>query len=643
MLRSIVIGGKKIQIDQSSVLGTGGEAAVVRCGNSAVKLYHQITNERTEKLQEFIRGNFNLPPCVCAPMDLAYDNKGKIVGFVMPLIPSGNEVTQQLCSKSYRKAHPTITTKMVADLFVNTHETMDKLHKEKIIVGDFNDLNVLFRQNAMTFIDVDSFQFGKFPCMVGTENFLDPELYNLDLSKKPYFKEEHDWYAFFVMLIRSLILTHPYGGVHNSYNSIAQRALARVTVFDPGVKYPKPAMNPDILSSNLHALIEKMFKKGERFTFPYSALVEYRDSLVECNSCHSWHPAERSSCPQCATINTQQIQRRVSVVQRPGKRTVNCEQIFSTPGDFIWWKPVDHKFYAIALESGKYVMYKKESLKDAFTSMPLFAAKGDPKFDLFHGKYLTVSQEPSTDEILVLDISGPKPVGYVKRITSEFEGERIFTCSKDHLLRMQQGYLFRGGHSYSLGQFVEKQIGSVIKEQTWLSASPYNSLVFGFERFFENIAYFLYKFDKNDHVNRFDIKIPEFDPNESLLDIRVYFASSSLLCMMKTEIKRRTFTRVFVIADDGSITSQYRLDALSSDTHRKIEGKAFGKPSTSEGIILHPTDDGVVQQILGQNSVGQQTLFSETDTFVSESDSLLMFDSGILVIGDNIVNYLTIA
>ena len=82
---------------------------------------------------------------------------------------------------------------------------------------------------------------------------------------------------------------------------------------------------------------------------------------------------------------------------------------------------------------------------------------------------------------------------------------------------------------------------------------------------------------------------------------------------------------------------------MPSDTHRDIHGKAFVRPSGGYGFILHPTDDGVVQEVADRNRIGKLTLFSETEQLISESDSLLSYGQGIMVIGDKLINYLTLS
>ena len=647
MLRKCTIDGRKYPIDQADVLGSGGEAVVVRVklgkANAAVKIYHKIDAARIRKLRDFIA----LPPFpknVYAPLRLVYDAGGrKVVGFAMNLAPRGNEVVQMLASKSFRKANPAYHSQFVTDLFINGHSAVEGMHARGVVVGDFNDLNVMFRSTDFLFIDVDSFQFGSHPCMVATENFLAPELFNTNLSAGPHFKPEHDWYAFLAMYIRSLLLVHPYGGVHKDYRTIPQRALARVVAFDDGVKYPKPAYSPDLLNDALFGLIDRMFKKGERFPVPVEILREYRDSLVQCNSCSTMHPAERSSCPQCATINMQQVQRRVKVVAGPGRMTVHSEILLETPGNFIWHRVSGKTVLAIAHEGGMYALYRKE-LGGSEIRQELFAPKRTKvKFDMFGGRYLVVSQDSSDGETLILDVSGNTPKGVHKTIVADYEGDRVFACSRDHMLRVYGGTLFRGDIHPVNRTFSEVGLGGMMKNQTWITASPMNDLVFGFQRFFGELNYFLYRFDRRDTGERYDVQLPRLDDGESIIDTSVQFAATSLLFMMKTEIRGRTYTRVFVIhRDNGDVLAKYRVEALSSDTHRNIHGKAFAKPSGSHGVILHPTDDGVVQEVLDAAGAGKQTLLTETEQFVAETDKLTQFGDGILVVGDRLVSKLTV-
>jgi hypothetical protein len=162
------------------------------------------------------------------------------------------------------------------------------------------------------------------------------------------------------------------------------------------------------------------------------------------------------------------------------------------------------------------------------------------------------------------------------------------------------------------------------------------------QRFFDVLKFFVYRFDKQPQGELWyppaETKLKD---NESIIDVSVRFAGSSILLLLKTEIQGKTFTHVFIIREDV-IKCHYRVDAVSSDTHRNIHGKAFAVPQGVNGIILHPTDDGVVQEIIDLSGKSQFGLISETEQFVSDSDTIDQYRDGLLVTGDKTINYLTI-
>jgi hypothetical protein len=645
MQKTIVVNGQKAKLSQSDVLGVGGEATVVKVGSLAVKIFHppktpddvQNLKRRAEKLEDFLKIT-GLPKEICAPQALAYDSRGKqVIGYAMQMLSPQCEVVQMLSSKKFRQSHPELTSAVITDLFLDAYQTTARLHPLGIVVGDFNDLNALFwKTQTVFFIDADSFQFGNHPCMVGTENFLDPQLYNLQLATKPYFKPEHDWYSWLVMYIRSLLMVHPYGGVHKQHKTVPQRALARVTFFDPDVKYPKAGFHPDLLDDGLKALFDRMFKKGERFVPPREVLEEYRDSLVTCNSCSVMYPSEHSACPQCAKVNTQQIQRQVKVVRKPGKRTVNCEKVLETTGNFIWRHLSANSVYAIAIEGGKFVLHCSEPNKIP-RSMPIpLKHGGHPRFEFCQG-HLAVN-DGLQDLVYLYSIDNPtaSPRWWP---TDSFHGSRVFSCSRNCLFRVSRGFLFRTDLTKN---FFEDNINAVAKNQTWISGSSHSDILFGMQRFFDVLKFFVYRFDKQAQGQLWYPPIEsELKDNESIIDASIRFSGSSILLLLKTEIQGKTFVHCFIVHQD-TIGCHYRVDAVSSDTHRNIHGKAFAVPQGLRGVVLHPTDDGVVQEVIDSIGKSQFSLIGETEQFVSESDTVDQYKNGLLVTGDKTINYLTI-
>ncbi|KKN50711.1 hypothetical protein LCGC14_0629720 [marine sediment metagenome] len=634
LLKTVIVNGHQIKLLPSNVLGVGGEATVVRSDKMAIKIFHKPSNERTEKLIDFLKIR-SMPKTVCVPKILVTNVQKQVVGYAMQLLSPQYEVVQQLSSKKYRKRHPSITSATITDLFLNAHSTTSELHPLGITIGDYNDLNTLFWKSRMMFIDADSFQFGAYPCMVGTDNFLDPQLYNLNLATKPYFKPLNDWYSWFIMYIRSLLMVHPYGGVHKNYKTIPQRAEARITFLDSKVKYPKSGFHPDLLNNDLKDIFHRMFKKGERFIPPSEILKEYRDSLINCHSCSIMYPSQHA-CPQCAKVNVQQIQRRITISKKPGKQTIHCEQILATAGNFVWRHIANSIIRAITLEDQNFVFHCLEPNK-LRQSITLPHIEGHPNFGFFD-KYLVINNG-LTNSLDIYEILEDKLSKIDRSFSVDcYNGERIFACDSNHLLRITKGYLFRT----NFGPYgtIDKNINAIARNQTWITA--YGSMAFGMQRFFNVLKFFTYRFD---NLPQSELWYPPVETKlkdeESILDMSVKFAAPFILLLIKTEKKGKTFTHVFVLYKE-QIKNYYRVDAISSDVYHNIHGKSFAVPKNTKGFILHPTDDGIVQEIMPDTGMSTFSLMSETEPFVSEGDTLNKYKNGILVTSDKTINFLTI-
>src|SRR5205085_1033924 len=96
-----------------------------------------------------------------------------ILGYTMPLLQSTDPLLRY-SERSFRQTG--ISTQTVVQIFQDLHDTVSKLHFYQLVIGDFNDLNVLVRDTEAYLIDADSFQFASFPCTVFTARFVDPLL-----------------------------------------------------------------------------------------------------------------------------------------------------------------------------------------------------------------------------------------------------------------------------------------------------------------------------------------------------------------------------------------------------------------------------------------------------------------------------------
>ena len=167
---NVYLNGKKISINASSSIGKGGEADIYDIGGGLVlklfkqpnhpdfvgfpqeKLAAQIRlNEHQRKLLAFPK---NLPNKVIAPICLAMNNDGsRILGYSMRFL-NGYETLLKYSDKSYRKI---VSNDLVVKTFCDLYQTVTGIHNAGVVIGDFNDLNVLVSNGEAYIIDADSF------------------------------------------------------------------------------------------------------------------------------------------------------------------------------------------------------------------------------------------------------------------------------------------------------------------------------------------------------------------------------------------------------------------------------------------------------------------------------------------------------
>ncbi len=213
MKQTVLVGSRRVTLTPQKALGTGGEADVYRLGHDeAVKIWKtevhpdfvglpdvsQAVRQRLDLLQTKMRCYpSGLPPRVVTPIKLAMDLRGRrIVGFTMRRVRDAVEIAR-LAERSYRASG--VSVDRVREVLLDLRRTVNALHRAGVIIGDFNDLNVLVRENEAWLIDADSLQISGHPCLVYTERFLDPLLTD-GVTGRPTldhpYGESSDWYAF---------------------------------------------------------------------------------------------------------------------------------------------------------------------------------------------------------------------------------------------------------------------------------------------------------------------------------------------------------------------------------------------------------------------------------------------------------------
>jgi hypothetical protein len=611
-MNQVTIDGKKIRLSDKDVIGVGGEATVFRYHEQALKLYLQPDDRRDQKLRAMLPPVKLLPAEVISPQTLVYDTSGKkAVGFTMRLLNSDYGEVRRLSSRKFR-ATTGISAREVAHLFFNAGKTLQAVHQAGMVVGDLNDLNLMFRDDEMLYIDVDSFQFGQYPCMVGTEAFIDPMLYNCNLADRPYFQPHHDWYSFAVLLFKSLLLAHPYGGVHPTVNTLTARAQKRVSVFHGDVIYPKVAFPLELANDDLLHLFEDWFASGRRGDFPIEKLLDYAVSLKTCAFCGECYPAERQRCPHCSAM-----------IPAAVTRQANYRVLVQTPGRLVAWSVEGSTARLIAHENGKAMLYvlKGQTLQKQMTLVNAMPAASYA----FLEDRLVISPSPDSSDLLIVDVSGAKPEPVTQTTTLQFgNGERVFGAGGQNLYRLANGYLMRGQFRY--GQFVEQAVMAITEDQTWLRVSPDGERVFGYFRVFNMQNFWLY--NGRSHI---DLKLSALESGEYMLDCSVEFAEKTMLILRLTQLKGREINRMDEIGYDG--TSLHTSIINDVDTFTPLDAPVYAR-----NLLLYATDKGIVREKFDD---GAKTTFSQTETIVHAGYRLYTYEQGIVAVGDDRALYIT--
>ena len=359
----VLVGQQRFRLDPRRAIGKGGEADVYDLGDGrALKLFkgdqhpdvrglpaeeaaaraRLLLHQR--KLPAFPTG---LPAAVIAPGELAYLASRKagaaanpasnsIAGYAMPLV-QGAEPLLRWGEPAFRRTGA--TAPQAVGIFRRLRDALCGLHARGVVVGDFNDLNVLVRAAPggpaePLLIDADSFQFQGFPCAVFTERFLDPRLCDR-ASGQPVpvrpFDEQSDWFAFSALLLQTLLLVGPWGGIHRPRDlskmiPARRRMLERVSIFQPEVQLPRSAAPREALPDDLLHELTSVFERDERRPLPAPLLDSL--SFTACASCGLEHA--RAGCPRCRPHAAAKVATAIA-----SRGAVTARTLFETEGTLL--------------------------------------------------------------------------------------------------------------------------------------------------------------------------------------------------------------------------------------------------------------------------------------------------------------------
>lgn len=515
-MTKIVLNKQSLTLDPAQLIQSGGEGMVFAVGDTAVKLYHQPQPHHLAKLRHFLDTGLaaQLPTAVIGPTTLVHNGRHQVIGFQMPKLPPDTVPFKQFANPNYWQKN-SVDGRAVVALLIHAHQTLQKLHQLGVVVGDLNDTNVFFHLPSQTtaWIDVDSYQVGAFPCPVAAQAFLDPQLYGVaDFSHKPVFTPLTDWYAYLVLLVKSLLQVHPYGGIHGQYKTMEARAQAKMSVLETAVTYPQRACPPETLSDDLLQHLHRVFTQGERVPFPVDLLTQYAASLHTCGQCGLVYPQQRRDCPAC---------RQITPVALPiAAGSSGLREILRVDGfiEAVRVRP-DGRIWVIVRTADSYKLIRL-GIGGKLDEMVLFNGRAGYRCAVF-GDAVVVNP-PNGRQLLILDVSGTQPRRLTLVETATFRDTAVFAATPQSLYRIAGGWMMRG--RVQDGQYLEEPVATAHQAQTLFFGSPVGDGIVGYHRVFAEYRFF---FLDERHTN-YDLIVPPLKLGESVTETAVAFGSTSL-------------------------------------------------------------------------------------------------------------------
>ncbi len=541
--RTIYINNQRVVLEPAQLIQSGGEGLVFGAGSTAVKLYHTPQKHHAAKLIHLCQSGLatRLPPGIMAPQALAYDRQQRIVGFQMARLPGGALPLKKLASPLFCQKNGLSLPQVVA-IFLQMHQTLSHLHRLGVVVGDLNDQNLHYlpsNSHQTYWLDVDSYQIDPYPCPVATLPFLDPALFSIaDFGQRPCFTPNTDWYAYFVLLLKSILHAHPYGGAHNQHKSLQARAQAGITLADSSVTYPHNARPLEALSDDLLHHMEAVFAQGQRDIFPVHLLAKYAADLTTCAYCGLAYPRQRPGCPAC---------RRLTPISQPLATGV-LRQLLRVDGVLEFVRTLGSgRILAISYHNNAYTLHRL-GIGGTVEDVSLFNGRSGYRFALFQpagNPPVLVVNPPGGAQLLLLDVGGrPRKLSVLE--TGLFRETAVFAATPTHLFRIAGGWIMRG--TLRDGLYVEDAVATAHKNQTRFWASPYAETLAGYHRVFAEMRTFLWHAGSS-----YDVPLPPLHAGEGVREIGVAFAPRVVSFWRTVHHRGQARGESFVVNGQGEV------------------------------------------------------------------------------------------
>ena len=287
---------------------------------------------------------------ICWPEEALYDNSGFFCGFIMPKASSKTHLQFLYQSDSRKQKFPEFTWKVLLAVAYNLSHAVESVHTAGHIVGDFNPNNILIdKSGKVTLIDVDSFDITsaskRYPCEVGVEDYLAPELQGKNM-KYSIFTKESDRFSLAIHVFQLLMDgNHPFHSVVKSNLNSKHTSPIAPHIASGECGYIKLSHNGDIPPgappyNMLPQKIRDLFYRVFNYSSAINSISKNRPSAYEwanalldtynnqgTKSClkdrNHVYPTTLYSCPWCECERKKTIAHNTAVAQQSPQTASN--------------------------------------------------------------------------------------------------------------------------------------------------------------------------------------------------------------------------------------------------------------------------------------------------------------------------------
>ena len=168
-------------------ISSGGEGSVFATDvpGRVAKIYNDqsCTARRREKIRLMVSSRLNFKG-ICFPFEVLNNSRsGEFTGFIMEEAKGRPLTCLKMPQKDFLDAFPSWKKDDLVCLSISILKRIKYLHDHDVLMGDISLKNIMFvSPYEVYFIDTDSYQYKSYPCYVGTDEFVAPELFGRNLS-----------------------------------------------------------------------------------------------------------------------------------------------------------------------------------------------------------------------------------------------------------------------------------------------------------------------------------------------------------------------------------------------------------------------------------------------------------------------------